>query len=81
MSEEPRRKSHGMTWTFFLVVTPVLYVLSIGPAFYLAGSEILPIPFNWITTFYLPVLWLRDHTPLWELLNAYLEWWLPMKGL
>jgi hypothetical protein len=51
----------------------LLYVLSIGPALYVAGIAGLPLkPF---IIFYAPVIWLHEHTILQAPLEKYREMW------
>jgi hypothetical protein len=87
MSDGSAPKSHDRTGAVFIIVLPMLYVLSIGPVYQLAAtisesgeasSAILPAPpGGFIDRLYTPLFWLRDHTPLKELFHRYLRWWEP----
>jgi len=48
---------------------PVLYVLSIGPVGTITKNK--PHSLAAVRTFYYPVRWLHDHTPLEEPLEVY----------
>lgn len=57
-----------------LVLLPVLYVLSIGPADYLVRSDYLDAETS--RAFYGPLVWLyNSYEPIQPLLEWYLEWW------
>lgn len=55
-----------------LLVSPLLYVLSIGPAGWLEKAGYLP---RSVRSVYVPVVWLHDHTPLEKPLEWYGELW------
>ncbi len=57
-----------------LLMGVVAYVLSVGPLAFCART--------WprektaaLTSFYLPLIWVADHTPLGPPLVAYVNWW------
>jgi len=56
-----------------VIVVPVLYVLSIGPAAGLARR--FGVAKGPLTTLYAPVIWLHDHTPLKRPLEWYVDLW------
>jgi len=68
-----RRGSHGGV-VAALVITPVLYILSVGPAVWLFVHGYLP---EAALVVYQPVNWMHDVSP--ELvqgaLERYVEWW------
>jgi hypothetical protein len=55
-----------------LLLSPLLYVLSIGPAGWLEKEGFLP---RNVRTVYAPVVWLHDHTPLEKPLEWYGKVW------
>jgi hypothetical protein len=68
-----RSSSSGGTLAWFLLAAPLLYILSIGPVAAIwvkTQSRVAPLE-----TFYAPVIWLHDHTPLKEPLEWYVELW------
>jgi hypothetical protein len=68
-TQEPRR--HGV-WVALLLV-PILYTLSIGPAHYFIRRTDKGVrPY---VRAYTPVIWLHDHTSLEKPLERYLQWW------
>jgi hypothetical protein len=72
VSPEDRRRILSVPWTaiaFVLVLTPVLYVLSIGPAGWLVDAGHLSR--SRFHSLYAPVVWLHDRT----LLEQPLEWY------
>jgi hypothetical protein len=56
-----------------LLASPFLYVLSIGPV--VAIVEKTGVGRDAAQMFYAPVVWLHDHTPLKEPLEAYAQMW------
>ena len=73
MSEERKRKG-GTGILIAVVLIPLLYVLSIGPAVMLVNkTKISSKPFE---VFYAPVIWVAENTSLEKPLNRYAEWWL-----
>ena len=54
-------------------IAPLLYVLSVGPA--IAISEIFPKSEPAFRAFYIPVIWLHDHTVLRGPLESYARLW------
>lgn len=72
--DEERQHKGGYAAPMWLALTPLLYILSIGPAAFLASKS----PGQWSTTIrraYYPVIWLHDHTPLRRPLELYVELW------
>jgi hypothetical protein len=57
-------------WLVWAILTPVLYVLSIGPAGWLLHNDYLP---GWMFQIYDPL----DYLPavITKPINSYLEWW------
>ena len=53
------------------ILLPVLYVLSVGPAVYLARRDY--VSREAVHAFYWPLAWLYDS---WELIQPLLEWYL-----
>ena len=83
MSDETTSKS-GKTWVYvvgLLVILPVCYALSIGPAYVLAvrglAGPIGPISFKSV---YDPLLWLMNKTDLDEPAEAYIGAWMSLTG-
>ena len=76
MSRGPEHKSHATAWTITLLLLMVLYVLSYGPVMYLTLKGVVPPdPKAQRETFYKPLYWLQDNTPLREPLHSYELWW------
>ena len=67
MSDERKRPM----WPWIVVLVPVLYVASFGPASWLASWEVLPL--DTTSRLYLPIFWADDHAPLW--LHKALAWY------
>jgi len=78
MNSESRRSRSGAALALVMVILlPMLYVLSIGPAAMLVQmtgteQELAPV----LQVFYFPVIWLHENTPLREPLDAYVELWI-----
>jgi hypothetical protein len=73
MSEQAERSRWWIYCAAALAMLLVLYVTSIGPAeqlVYRAGLD--PAPFK---TFYAPLNWLDDSTPLGRALGWYMDLW------
>ena len=75
MSEERKHKSRGLSIVIAVaILLPLLYVLSIGPAYviYVKHPTCWPI----VEKIYLPLLWLRSHnTAFRDLMYRYIELW------
>ena len=78
---EPRKKRSlgvgvgvGCAVAFVFLLLPILYVLSIGPATMLYERRV--ISFEAGRTFYAPVIWLHDHTPLGPAIEWYEQLWI-----
>jgi hypothetical protein len=76
MSTEPhtQRREAGVAILAVLVVLvllPALYILSIGPVFWIYNG---PLPDAWMT-FYAPIIWLDDQVPL---CHAFFEWYIEL---
>lgn len=73
--ENEEQSGHGgLVWIALIVLLPVLYVLSIGPvaaSFKMMGNP----PPSYLMQFYVPVIWLHEHTPLKKPLEAYVKLW------
>ena len=68
-----KSEKSGSLWALLALAIPLLYILSCGPAIYLiekthANSDIFE-------KVYTPLIWLHDHTPLKEPLEAYAQFW------
>ncbi|MEZ5384746.1 MAG: hypothetical protein R3F13_04450 [Prosthecobacter sp.] len=75
MGEDSRPDSSSAVWGL-LVVLPLAYLLSIGPAVYFmkklhASSAVS----DTMGVVYAPVLWLYDNTSLHKPLDRYANWW------
>jgi hypothetical protein len=80
MKKESEEKSGYSVFVWVFVAVLLLYVLSIGPAAKIVGSNgsFLGSNGSAIATFgriYAPVIWLHDHTPLSKPLDAYVSLW------
>jgi hypothetical protein len=67
------RRGYGFWIVAGLVLAPLLYTLSVGPAVYVAmrsGSR----P-DTLRTIYAPLVWAADNTPLGTPLNWYVQQW------
>jgi hypothetical protein len=75
MSNEEKERSRVLYWVVGAVVlAPLLYVLSIGPAGMICERMgIDPEPMRPV---YAPVVWLHDNTPLKGPLEWYVRLWL-----
>jgi hypothetical protein len=59
-----------------LLVALGLYVLSMGPVVgFLGNKPLSPRQAQVLFTFYAPVTWLHNSTPLEKPLEVYQEWW------
>jgi hypothetical protein len=56
-----------------LCALPMFYVLSLGPAVWLADRGYLPT--EPLQVVYAPLIWLHEHTPLSGPLDWYVELW------
>lgn len=71
--DRDRNNSGSAGWVAaLLLIGPLLYVLSIGPAGRLEKEGHLP---KSIRSVYAPVIWLHHHTPLEKPLEWYGELW------
>ena len=61
-----------------LLAVPLLYMLSIGPAFIVAWK--FPRSRPALATFYIPFHWAIDGTPLEAAIPPYATWWLKLFG-
>ena len=77
MDPDKRRSRSGPALVLVIVLLlPVLYVLSIGPATVVIvatgeNDELIAVA----RTVYYPVIWLHDHTPLADPIEWYVELW------
>lgn len=76
MSTSSSRRFNRPRFILLLLALLVVYVLSFGPVHALYSSDRLqgPIPKD-LTTFYKPVNWLYENTPLGKPMTAHDEWW------
>lgn len=76
MTEENETKSHSHGFSLavsLLVALPLLYILSIGPVALLLEKS--PSGGRYLQEFYLPVIWLHNHTILQKPLEMYIRLW------
>jgi hypothetical protein len=76
-SAEPTELRRGRgTWSLWLIVLPVLYVLSIGPmtklTLTLGVSNTQPALEHCLEVFYAPVIWCATHS---SYFNRFLRWY------
>lgn len=76
MSSSPSRRSRSSGCLFTLLQLLAVYLLSHGPLMALYSSQSItgPVP-HAVTTFYQPLTWLYEHTPLGTPMTAYDTWW------
>jgi len=76
MSAEKEQKSQAAAWTITLVLVPVLYLLSYGPARYL-NMKLTPSSAvdAFMDVFGAPYNWLHANTPFEKQLEDYVIWW------
>ncbi len=71
----PDSRGSSGWFIIFLVVVPLLYVLSIGPVAALVSRSNNGASAGTLRKIYAPVIWLHDHTVLKKPLEAYVELW------
>ncbi|HZQ47066.1 MAG TPA: hypothetical protein VFC07_08645 [Verrucomicrobiae bacterium] len=59
------------------IVILILYVVSIGPVMMLQDSGRMRLSYSFLKTFYAPLVWAYDKTPLHKPLGMYLHLWSP----
>lgn len=65
----------AVTAIFVLIISPILYVLSIGPALWMQSNGMIFEELGQLLfPFYFPVRFLHQHTPLQEPLEWYFEY-------
>jgi hypothetical protein len=64
--------SGGLVWFWAMVLTPLLYILSVGPV--LLAFKGKPTSTG-LRTFYYPVILLHDHTAMGKPIEAYCKLW------
>ena len=69
-----RHRSGSFTLGLVLLI-PVLYVLSVGPAAVIAVRADSHAVYKAIEVFYAPLIWLHDHTFLKHPLEKYTDFW------
>lgn len=78
MSDEPRKKPGVAFWTCVVLAVLVLYVASIGPAYWLWAHDSLPdgwtAPTRWLI--YRPLAWLHDLGP--QPITDALDWFVAL---
>ena len=79
MSDDTSRNSNSTAIMVLMIVLPLLYGFSIGPAIYFTEkfhpSASIEKP---LKAFYAPVLWLHEHTFLKQPLESYERFWMKM---
>lgn len=83
--EQPSTKRSRWIWAVVLMLLPVFYVLSLGPAVALTKPLHLPLSHPLTTAlivFYYPLIYLdMNHIePFRTFLEAYLNWWEALAG-
>lgn len=64
----------GVIVLLAVILSPLAYVLSLGPALWLMRNEWLPG--QWFARLYYPLQWLADHNEsMRSILEWYLSWW------
>ena len=82
MNDEPdEQRERGRRWacTAFFLFVPVLYVLSIGPAYWLSIQFVLAGYVNLgdaVCCLYEPVMWASQYTGTGNWLHEYVWWWM-----
>ena len=77
MDSEASHQSHALRWTLGVLTALLLYVLSWGPVGGLHVRYTIPYPaVEWLNTFYRPLTWLHNNTPLQKPLELYVQWWI-----
>ena len=74
MNDECSETSHSRTLLWVVVFAPVLYVLSVGPAVWVAQKMGGPVNV-FLFKAYTPVIWLHHETSLKMPLEAYFALW------
>ena len=76
MSAKKEQKSHAAGWVVSILLVPVFYLLSYGPARYLA-MKLPPSAAGdaLMEAFAAPYNWLVANTEFEELLEEYVIWW------
>ncbi len=72
-NERPQRATLGVVLAIFVLLSPILYVLSMGPV--VAISEQTGTGREAMEIVYYPVIWLHDNTPLEKPLEWYGALW------
>lgn len=79
MDSEPARSSRSAGGTLLILLLPFLYMLSSGPAMFVLVKWHPGPAYNKVaTSFYAPLGWLHDHTPLRKPLAFYVDWWVAL---
>jgi hypothetical protein len=73
--QNPESKGSSGWFPVFVLVAPLLYVLSIGPVVAIAERTNSTQSLELLKIVYAPVIWLHDHTFLKEPLEAYVALW------
>ena len=75
MSEEPKSKFNLTGLLVAVVLMPIFYVLSVGPAI-MIDQRVGRLP-RWVGTFYAPLQWLCNHQPVMRKpIDAYVQLWI-----
>ncbi len=73
-NERSRKSNSAAIAAIVLLLLPLLYVLSLGPAVMIyVGSG---VGGDFLDVFYYPLEWLRDNTPLEKPLEWYVDLWI-----
>jgi hypothetical protein len=76
-SPSPRKRTGVAIAVLIVVLLPILYVLSIGPAV-MFFEDASPEVQHAVEVFYYPVAWLYENTPLRGPLEAYVDFWIDL---
>lgn len=74
-SASPHKRTGAAIAVLVLVLLPILYVLSLGPAVLLADMTESRELVRVLEVVYYPLEWLHANTPLREPLEAYVDLW------
>jgi len=74
--DSSRQNSSSSAIGALLVALPLLYAFSMGPvAFLVEKYHVMSSMGAPVRTFYMPMIWLHEHTSLKQPLESYVKWW------